>query len=121
VVNFPIGGIDDGCSEGRIGTKGDVELERRLKPQQETGTIGCCSHIGIDRESGTAFGIRIGIGGSLKGGRAKEAVIEYAVLLAFWQAGREAQRVRVRKAKRSAAEDLMRRVPEDFVRVMEQI
>jgi hypothetical protein len=71
IIQPLIGGIDDGCREGRIGTKGDVELERRLKPQQETGTVGCCSHIGIDRESGAAFRISIGIGGGLKGGRAK--------------------------------------------------
>ena len=64
IIKPMIGGIDDSCREGRIGTKGDVELGRRLKPQQETGTVGCCCHIGIDRESGAAFRIKWSKGGN---------------------------------------------------------
>ena len=71
IIRSVIGGIDDGCREGCIRIKGDVELGRRFKSQQETGTVGRDSHIGIDRESAAAFGIGIGIGGSLKVGRAE--------------------------------------------------
>ena len=71
IIRRLIDGIDNSCRERSIRIKGDVELRRRLEPQQEAGSVGCCSHIGIDRKSTAAFGVSIGIGGSLKAGCAE--------------------------------------------------